>query len=222
MITDIHLQNFRSYKDSSFDINDGVNIIIGQNGSGKTNLLESIMMITSGSSYRSKDHNLISIGSNWSRVEVHTPDQTRILKIIKNQQDGITKNFIINSQSMVRLKLEQTLPIVLFEPNHLQLLTGSPEARRDYLDDILGQTKPGYRRLISKYKRLVTQRNNLLKNPPVDKHSIFAWNVQLSELGGKIYIQRWSLIESINRMITDIYRSISNNNEKQIRFTKVK
>ncbi|HUY53270.1 MAG TPA: DNA replication and repair protein RecF [Candidatus Dormibacteraeota bacterium] len=213
MITDIHLQNFRSYKDSSFDISNGVNIIIGQNGSGKTNLLESIMIITSGSSYRSKDHNLVLIGSEWARVEVHTPDQTRVLKIIKDQSDSLVKNFIINSKPITRLKLEQKLPIVLFEPNHLQLFTGSPQARRDYLDDILEQTKPGYGRLISKYKRLVTQRNNLLKKPPIDKHSIFAWNVQLSELGGKINKQRQELVDAINKKITDIYRSVSNNKE---------
>ena len=213
MITDIHLQNFRSYKDSSFDISDGVNIIIGQNGSGKTNLLESIMMITAGSSYRSKDQNLVSTGSKWSKIEVHTPDQTRALKIINTQHDQLTKTFIINSKSVTRLNLDQMIPIVLFEPNHLQLLTGSPEARRDYLDDILKQTKTGYKQIISKYKRLVTQRNNLLKNPPIDKHSIFAWNVQLSELGGKIYRYRQELVATINHNITDIYRSISNNKE---------
>jgi DNA replication and repair protein RecF len=214
MITDIHLQNFRSYKDSSFDISDGVNIIIGQNGSGKTNLLESIMMVTIGSSYRSnKDHHLVSIGSKWSKIEVHTPDQTRVLRITQNEQGMLTKTFTINSKSIIRLKLDQAIPIVLFEPNHLQLLTGSPEARRDYLDDILKQTKVGYKQLISKYKRLIIQRNNLLKNPPIDKHSIFAWNVQLSELGGKIYRSRLELVADINKDITNIYRSISSNKE---------
>jgi len=103
---------------------------------------------------------------------------------------------------------------VLFEPNHLQLLTGSPEARRDYLDDILTQTTPGYRQLINKYKRLVTQRNNLLKNPPIDKHSIFAFNVQLSGLGGKIFRSRQELVNNINKTITGIYREISKSNEK--------
>lgn len=212
MITDIHLQNFRSYKDSSFDIGDKVNIIIGQNGSGKTNLLESIMMITRGSSYRAKDPHLVLIGSKWSKIEAHTSDQTRVLKIT-SERDKTTKNFIINTQLISRLKLEHTIPIVFFEPNHLQLLSGSPEARRDYLDDILSQTKPSYKQLITKYKRLVAQRNNLLKNPPVNKHSIFAWNVQLSEMGGKIYRFRQELITAINRDITDIYQSVSKNKD---------
>ena len=213
MITDIHLQNFRSYKDSSFDIGDKVNIIIGQNGSGKTNLLESIMMITKGSSYRAKDPHLLLLGSKWSRIEAHTPDQTRILKITQDQ-DKTAKKFEINTQIISRLKLEHTIPIVLFEPNHLQLLAGSPEARREYLDDILSQTKPGYKQLIIKYKRLVAQRNNLLKNPPVNKHSIFAWNVQLSGMGGKIFRFRQELITAINPDITNIYRSISKNDDQ--------
>jgi len=213
MITDIHLQNFRSYKDNSFDISPGVNIIIGQNGSGKTNLLESIMMITKGSSYRAKDQHLITIGSTWSKIEAHTEDQTRELKITYNQENKPVKNFIINTYPSSRLKLEQIIPTVLFEPNHLQLLTGSPEARREYLDDILIQTKPGYKQLINKYKRVVTQRNNLLKNPPINIHSIFAWNVQLSEMGGKIYRDRQELVGIINKQITDIYRTISKNKE---------
>lgn len=213
MITDIHLQNFRSYKDNSFDINNGVNIIIGQNGSGKTNLLESIMMICKGSSYRAKDQHLIRIGSKWAKIEAHTEDQTRELKITYNFENKPVKNFIINTYPSSRLKLEQIIPTVLFEPNHLQLLTGSPEARRDYLDDILIQTKPGYKQLINKYKRVITQRNNLLKNPPINIHSIFAWNVQLSEMGGKIYRDRQELVDIINQQITDIYRAISKNKE---------
>jgi len=222
MITDIHLQNFRSYKDNSFDISSGVNIIIGQNGSGKTNLLESIMMICVGSSYRAKDQHLITLGSKWSKIDTHTETQTRELKITYNQDGKPVKKFIINNYPSTRLKLEQTIPIVLFEPNHLQLLTGSPEARRDYLDDILAQTTPGYKQLINKYKRLVTQRNNLLKNPPIDKHSIFAFNVQLSGLGGKIFRSRQELVNNINNTITGIYREISKSNEKiEIRYLSV-
>jgi DNA replication and repair protein RecF len=213
MITDIHLQNFRSYKDNSFDIGEKVNIIIGQNGSGKTNLLESIMMITKGSSYRAKDPNLILIGSKWLRIEAHTADQTRILKIMLNE-DKIAKSFEINTKVVNRLKLEQTIPIVLFEPNHLQLLAGSPEARREYLDEILVQTKVGYKQLLSKYKRTVAQRNNLLKFPPINKHSIFAWNVQLSGMGGRIFRYRQDLITKVNQDITNIYRSISKSNEE--------
>jgi DNA replication and repair protein RecF len=214
MFTDIHLQNYRSYKEGSFDFDNNVNIIIGQNGSGKTNLLESIMMISRGISYRAKDHHLVTKGKTWSKIEAHTIDQIRTLKLEQIEDDKVSKNFIINTQNTKRLNIDQTVPIVLFEPNHLQLLSGVPEARRSYLDDILVQTKPGYKRTLLQYKRILAQRNNLLKSGNVNKLSIFAWNIQLSEAGGQIFRARNDLIDIINQQITDFYRSISTNKEQ--------
>ncbi|HUC95894.1 MAG TPA: DNA replication and repair protein RecF, partial [Candidatus Saccharimonadia bacterium] len=209
MITDIHLQKFRSYYDSSFDFDPGVNIIVGQNGSGKTNLLESIMMVSQGASYRAKDHHMILNDELWARLEAHTKDQTRVVKIENIGPDKYSKTFEINDQIIRKLNLEQKIPIILFEPNHLQLLTGGPEARREYLDSILEQTVVGYRRLRLKYKRLLTQRNNLLKTRKVFKQDIFVWNVQLSEVGGQINKHRFGLTNKINDQIIDLYKKIA-------------
>ncbi len=136
MITDIRLQNFRSYKDSSFEISQGVNIIVGPNASGKTNLLEAILVLARGQSYRAKDTELVQFKKPWSRLEADLNNNTkRIVKIVIEPDPS--KSFDLEGKSYKRLSLPHTIPIVLFEPNHLLLFAGSPERRRYYLDDLL-------------------------------------------------------------------------------------
>ena len=71
MITDLRLQNFRSYKDASFEMSKGVNIIVGPNASGKTNLLEAVLVLARGSSYRVRDQELVRFDQDWARLDSH-------------------------------------------------------------------------------------------------------------------------------------------------------
>jgi len=212
MITDIHLQSFRSYEDDSFEFSPNVNIIVGPNASGKTNLLESILVVSRGSSYRAKDIDLITTNKPWSRIEANYETINRVVKLSKNPLGKVDKSYEINTNKSKRLNLSQTIPIVLFEPNHLLLLIGSPELRRNYLDDILEQTTPGFKALKANYKRALAQRNSLLKanfkNP-----EIFVWNIRLSELGGKIYKDRVLLIDNLRQEISRLYDSLSSGAE---------
>jgi DNA replication and repair protein RecF len=144
MITDIRLQHYRSYDDGSFEIDSGVNIIVGPNASGKTNLLEAILMSCLGASYRAREADLVQFEQPWARIDARTPVGTRTVKLIGTTNGLIKKEFVINDQPLKRLLLPKTIPAVLFEPNHLQLLTGSPDLRREYLDDLLEQLVVGY------------------------------------------------------------------------------
>jgi DNA replication and repair protein RecF len=102
------------------------------------------------------------------------------------------------------------LPVVLFEPNHLQLLHGAPEFRRNYLDDILEQTSPGYTSFRRNYRRLLSQRNALLKRPhPPSTQELFPWNLRLSELGATIARARVALCEELAQKLGDIYTEVS-------------
>ncbi|MEI8338685.1 MAG: DNA replication and repair protein RecF [bacterium] len=209
MITDIHLQNFRSYKDSSFEVSPGVNIVVGPNASGKTNLLESILVVCKGSSYRVSDQDLICFKKPWTRLDAHLSDNTlRTVKIIKDPSPS--KTYEINEKTYKRLSLNLSLPVVLFEPNHLQLMTGSPERRRSYLDELLEQTSVGYGGLLRQYKRVLAQRNSLLKQSASFKDEvIFPWNIKLSHLAGQIVRERTRLIQEINKLLPSIYRELS-------------
>lgn len=205
--TDLRLQNFRSYTDESFDLSDGVNIIVGPNASGKTNLLEAIMVLSLSKSYRVKDYELIQFEKPWARLDGRSKDGLRTIKLIQEYETRAKKELIIDDLPVKKLTIQKQVPIVLFEPNHLQLLNGAPELRRDYLDDLLEQFTPGYEALRKNYKRALQQRNVLLKTNG-SKDQFFVWNLRLSDLGGQLALHRQQLIARVHAEITTIYRSM--------------
>lgn len=208
MITDIRLQHFRSYTDRSFILSPGVNIIVGPNASGKTNLLEAVLMIARGNSYKAKDAELVGFGSSWARLDAQTPSHARVVKI--KTEPTIGKVFEMDDQVLTRLHTSRILPTVLFEPNHLMLLSGSPDMRRTFMDDLIEQTEPGFGNVRRHYRRVLAQRNSLLKKNPHDLHKqLFVWNVRLSELGGQIAKQRQALVERFNKRVPELYKSLA-------------
>lgn len=208
MLTDIRLQHFRSYSDTSFELNPGVNIIVGPNASGKTNLLEAILVLSRGKSYRADGIDLVRFGKEWARLDAHTAEgQTRTYKL---QTDPlISKKFEIDDQTITRLTHAKAIPVVLFEPNHLSLLTGSPELRRSFLDDLIEQTEPNFSTTRRHYKRVLAQRNALLKRGHATKEQLFVWNIRVSELGGQIAKQRIALIGRLNADISELYGALA-------------
>lgn len=209
MITDIRLQYFRSYEDASFEFEDGVNIIIGPNASGKTNLLEAILMICRGKSFRAKDQELIAHTNEWARIDADTPDATRTIKI-QEEFGKLKKTLTLGDKSYVRIGTAQTIPAVLFEPNHLQFLVGAPDLRREFLDTIIEQIDASYSKTWTNYKRTLLQRNNLLKKHEfIAKDQLFVWDLRLSEFGAVIVQKRLELIESINKLASQTYSAIA-------------
>jgi DNA replication and repair protein RecF len=209
MLADLHLQHFRSYKDDSFEFSPGVNIIVGPNASGKTNLLEAILLLATGKSYRVSDNNLIHFDESWSRLDAHLPDDsTRTIKLNKNNQPY--KLLEIYGKKYKRFSQNIKLPIVLFEPNHLQLLSGGPENRRVYLDDLIEQTQTNYSKVRRDYTRILSQRNSLLKQAHLPNDSqMFPWNIRLSQLAGKIVQARSLLVGELNTKTNDLYKELS-------------
>jgi DNA replication and repair protein RecF len=216
MLTDIRLQNFRSYKDSSFEFDPGVNIIVGPNASGKTNLLEAILVVNKGSSYRVKDNDLIKFNESWSRIDADlSGGDSRSVKLEAGQSTQIDKTYLIDRKNYKRLSLNHKLPVVLFEPDNLRLFSAGPEKRRDYIDDLLSQIMPGYSNIRKQYLRVLNQRNSLLKQPTRDIHQqIFPWNLRLSELAGQIVQKRSNLIYGLDSKIGDLYKQLSKTNKK--------
>jgi DNA replication and repair protein RecF len=210
MISDLRLQHFRSYQDATFEFGTGVNIIVGPNGSGKTNLLEAILVIARGSSYRVNDVDLLEFDTDWLRLDAHlgANHSLRTVKLVTNPRQA--KTYELDGKNYVRLTLPHMVPVVLFEPNHLQLLHGAPESRRNYLDDILEQTQPGFSSFRRNYRRILSQRNALLKRPQApNTQELFPWNLRLSELGATITRARADLCEQLADKLTDTYTEIS-------------
>lgn len=181
-----------------------MNIVVGPNASGKTNLLESVLVLANGKSYRAKDIELIKFGAPWSRLDGFFGSHSRSLKLEPE------KSFILDEKPAKRLSYERTIPVALFEPNHLALATRGPEARREYFDDLLERSRPDFKTLAAAYRRTLAQRNALLKqNPASAKKQLFAWNIRLSELGGKVAAVRQELVDHINKDISGTYSQIA-------------
>mgnify|MGYP000512918809 FL=1 len=209
MISSIRLQNFRSYSDSSFEFEPGVNIIVGPNASGKTNLLEAVILLSRGSSYRARDVELIRFSKDWTRLEGDFQQNKRIIKI-KRQAEITDKDFELDNNPFRRLSMERTVPVVLFEPNHLQLMSRGPNQRREYFDELLERSRPGFKALSAGYRRTLAQRNALLKHGRTRAAAqLFAWDLRLSELGSQIAIARQGLVDDINQALSKTYSAIA-------------
>lgn len=207
----MRVQNFRSYSDESFEFDKGVNIVVGPNASGKTNLLEAVLVLARGGSYRVRDPDLIKHGKPWARIDGYFSEHARAVKLKKiANTEKVEKIYELDNTAYRRLSLDKTIPVVLFEPNHLQLITRGPEHRRDFFDDLLERTVPGYKSALRSYRRALAQRNALLKrSSPTAKNQLFAWNIRLSELGEKVASERAQLAGEINSHIAQDYSRIA-------------
>lgn len=213
-ITSIRLQNFRSYSDDSFEMEPGVNIIVGPNASGKTNLLEAVLVLARGGSFRARDTELIQFDKPWARLDGFFGKTARAVKL--EQEAGKTqKSFVIDDKPFKRLNLDRSEPVVFFEPNHLQFIIRGPDQRRDYIDELLEQSVLGFKSTAANYKRALAQRNALLKHGrSLASKQLFVWNLRLSELGAKLAEERAGLIKQINQTISGRYSKISQKKSK--------
>ncbi len=220
MITNLRLQQFRSYQDSTFDFKEGVNVIAGPNASGKTNILEAILFCAQGKSYRAKDTELVQNGKDWSRLDSVFNSKPRVIKIVKEDQTS-KKSFDIEGKIYSRLSHKTTIPVVVFEPNHLLMLSGSPELRRAFLDGLIEQTDPEHTTTVNKYKRALLQRNRLLKNHgQAMKNQLFVWDIRLSELGAQLVAARHKLINQINQQLSQTYSNLAgSSNELRVTYS---
>ncbi len=214
MINSLRLQNFRSYSDYTTELAPGVNIIVGPNASGKTNLLEAVYVVNRGKSFKVSDKNLIKHKQDWARIDV-TDDQGKRIWKLEEKSGKYDKSFNINETIVKRLTTKRQRATTLFEPTHLRLLNGSPETRRTYLDQILIQTSYEFADALSKYNRALRQRNSLLKQSKrTTSDDMFVWDVKLSEYGGLVNRQRKGLIKHLNTVASKNYSKIAGKNTK--------
>ena len=186
-----------------------VTIITGANGSGKTSLLEAIYVSLQGTSFKGGDNDLLKKESPWWRIDVSFDDTDN--RVVKFDPEKVTgrKQFIIDNKTTARIPAKLKYPVVLFEPEDLRLLHGSPARRRQFIDRFVSQLNPLYGPTLRKYERSLKQRNNLLKNTVVSDDELFAWNISLAEHGSFIIEQRIAFIEQINQNLGRLYQEIA-------------
>ena len=215
LIKKIKLQDFRNYEELELEFNDNVNLILGQNAQGKTNLLESVYVTSMGKSFRTaKDSEMIRFGQDFGKVYVET---------LKDDFDGSVEIiFDKNSKKFVKVdgvKIKKTsqllknVYIVIFSPEDLKIVKDEPEKRRKFIDRELCQIRPSYYDNLSNYKKVLLQRNIYLKENSVDSAILDIWDMQLARYGAAIMHQRRNFTEKINKISCGIHANITDGHE---------
>lgn len=178
---EIELSNFRNYESQKIDFHKKVNIIVGNNAQGKTNLIEGLYIMSLGKSFRtSKDSEMIKFGCNMARVRTISRRSDRDVSV----EIGLVKNKKSLKIDGVKMKkasdLLENIYIVVFSPDDLKIVKEEPEKRRRFIDRELCQLKPVYFDSISKYKKILSQRNFLLKQESPDMSMLDIWDEEIS------------------------------------------
>jgi len=213
-VSTLHVRHIRSHTEYSIQFTPEVTIITGANGSGKTSLLEAVYLSLQGSSFRGSDADLLQKESPWWKIDVTLNDQqTRTIKFDPEKATS-RKQFVIDSKTTARIPQKLKHPVVLFEPEDLRLLHGSPTRRRQFIDRFISQLNPLYGPSLRKYERALKQRNNLLKSAYISDDQLFAWNVALAEHGAYIIEQRIAFIEQLNQNLAQLYQDIAGTHDE--------
>jgi len=205
IIEGIKLINFRNYNNLSVLFNPNINIMVGRNAQGKTNLLEAIYICSTGRSFRtSRDKEIIKfekqeayIGAN---LKVGELEKFTEIKFDKEKSKRIKVNKI---ELKSYKELNTGLKVVVFSPEDLKLVKDGPSNRRNYLDSSISQLKPLYYYNLNRYYKILIQRNNLLKSIKFKSSLpdlIEVFDIQMAKLGSLIILERESYI---NRLLIE-------------------
>ena len=215
-INKIKLNNFRNYDEQEIVLDKNINIIYGNNGEGKTNILESIFISALGKSFRTnKEKELIKIGEDFAKIDIDFEKEDRVgnIKInIENKKNIFLNNVKLNKTS----ELLGNVYVVLFNPDDINILKQGPANRRKFLNIMISQLRPNYVYILNNYLKILEQRNAYLRQIKYENKNIELldiWDEKLAELGEKIYLYRNDFIEKIIKKINKIHEKITNNKE---------
>ena len=216
-IKTIKLKNFRNYDYQEIQLDKGVNIFIGDNAQGKTNILESVFLCSMGKSFRAKkDKELVKIGKEECFIEIEYEKSDRKGRIAFNITDK--KSIFLNDIKIKKLsELLGNINIVMFSPDDIEILKDGPIKRRRFLNMMISQLRPNYTHVYNLYTKVLEQRNNYLRQIKIegkDENFLDIWDEKLAEYGEVIYRYRYEFVEKIKEKLLVIHRKITEGNEE--------
>ncbi len=218
-INRLSLTNFRSYPQLDLDFQPGATTFIGDNGSGKTNIVEAIIYLSFLASHRvSQTQPLIALGAEQAVIRAEIIKEDRTLQVDLEINNKKANRARLN-QNPVRSQREilGACQSIYFSPEDLDLVRGEPTTRRDFLDKLLVTKAPRLAGVISDYERVVKQRNTLLKTRS-PQSSLVPWNEQLISLGSVLTTERIRLCESLNPWSAQNYLNLDEVRQLEISY----
>lgn len=215
----LKLKNFRNYINLDLKFNSKVNIIIGNNAQGKTNLVESIYVLGLGKSFRTnRDKELISFNEEDSFSKGYFIKKNDTLKVqlnLTNKNNLFSRTIKIDDIDYKKTSsLLENVYIVVFSPEDLRMIKDSPDLRRRFIDKELCQIKPLYYKNLGFYKKVIFQRNKYLKeNINIDEDYIYSLDHTLSNYGAYIIQERNKFIIKLKEYVKRIHSDITNKSE---------
>lgn len=214
IIKSLELRNFRNYEKQAITFCDGINILYGQNAQGKTNILEALYIAATGKSHRTNYyHDLVQYQKPGFELRLNAVIDDRessiVIKYLKDKGRYVEVNRIRRDKLSDILG---TLNIILFSPETLEVVKGSPQIRRKFLDILLCQTNRQYLYHLKQYNLLIKNKSLALKRWKYERKYedvIPIWNDQISSYGGKIAFSRMKAINQLNIYMKDEMHQIT-------------
>lgn len=216
-IINFKLQDFRNYRDEKIQFSPGINLLAGDNGQGKTNILEGIYYLLTGKSYRvQREHELL----RWEANEFHIyGDFLLNLRKVFLESHYVNRKKIVKVNNVPCQRLSDfvgTINIVFFSPDDLVMIKGGPSERRKFIDLHIAQMRPGYVSILNAYNKALHQKSAILKSFAEKSYKysqIRLWNEQIFELGKKVIEQRAILTNQIQDAANIIYNNLTSKKE---------
>ena len=203
-LCNISLENYRNYRTLSLDFDPGVNLLVGDNAQGKTNLLEAIGFLGSGRSFRTqKNAELIALGEDYAQIEgmVYSQERNQTLRwqLFNGRPRQLYRNGVKKKSAG---DIHGVLQTVLFCPEDLMVLKTGASARRKMGDNVLCQLRPNYEAALNQYQRIIDQKGQILKGRyenPALMEILPEYNEKLCQLGGLLISYRARFYEGLCR-----------------------
>ena len=217
LITNLNLNNYRSYTTLDLSLDPGVSIFVGKNGEGKTNIAEAVLYLTFLSSHRASGNTpLIKLGnqSAYIRAKVKYPER-EILVELEINSDKANRAKVNQNQVRSQKEIFGIVQTIYFSPEDLDIVRGDPSERRRFIDQLLTLRSPRIAGVISDYERAVKQRNSLLKTR-ASADALNPWDKQVAELGGELITLRMLALDELKPIFNQVYKDISDTKPAEI------
>ena len=214
IVKNLTLRNFRNYDYAKVDFDPKLNVIVGDNAAGKTNLVEAIYFLSLARSFRTAETSeLIKNKRQFSEVEARV-EQDTITKDIVALMTSSSKKFVCNDKPIRKLSdLSKLINVIVFEPKDTLMFSNSPLVRRNYLDINLSKKSPIYLENLMVFERLLRERNAILKKDIIDKLQLKVVTDQLIDVEETICRYRAAYINEINNILSRLITALKGENQ---------